>query len=115
MHSWSHSSEQALVHSGPNVAARSVEHTIHGNLGRPARHMMVPDWVAGHRRVPPEAMEAAVAAARQQAEKVLEDCNARWTERANALETEARRAQCRIVELEAAAIPEVHFKAGANA
>ena len=66
-------------------------------------------WVAGHRRVPPEAMEAAVAAARQQAEKVLEDCNARWTERANALETEAQRAQCRIVELEAAAIPEVSF------
>lgn len=73
------------------------------------------DWVAGHRRVPPEAMEAAVAAARQQAEKVLKDCNARWTERANALETEAQRAQCRIVELEAAVIPEVKFRAGANA
>ena len=66
--------------------------------------------LAGHKRVPPEAIEAAVAAAGQQAERALADCNARWMERANAHETETQQAQRRILELEAAAGPQVRFE-----
>ncbi|KAK9821857.1 hypothetical protein WJX74_006036 [Apatococcus lobatus] len=68
-----------------------------------------------HKRVPSEAVEAAVAAASQQAEKVLAECNACWMERANALETEAQQAQRRIVELEAAADPLVSMQGSAEA
>ncbi len=59
--------------------------------------------------MPPEAVEAAVAAAGQQAEAALADCNARWLERANAVEAEAQQAQHRIMTLEAACASQVRL------
>ena len=61
--------------------------------------------------MPPDAVEAAIAAAREaatrQAEEALTDCNARWMERANALENEAKTAQQHVLELQASKTSQV--------